>query len=291
MDDLLYIYFTVTIIAQAENNLHKLKAVKEMEKEMETESIVFESITGDVFMTLGNIKSKSKSESKEIKWSSILDMIASEEWYQTCEKWKFVSGYTNLKSDNVLKLDEELIKITCVKIIEPNIIFKSPDGELLVSIPFEICRSWYDNKVYLIGACFEAHKQLKREGKDGYGTDRPKVHPLIDTSISDGNEIPRPGGGTNPYVFHDKNDKEMDLYDVLEDLENENMTIIAIPQKVYCSNCIFDFQGPLRDGQQRNKVLSEVISLCSNCGFLHCLSCQYCFPTVGSTASSSSHHM
>lgn len=246
-----------------------------MEKqEKQTKSLILVSLTGDVLMII-------KDVNKEFIWSSILDQIVSEEWYQTCKKWKFVLDLKNLKSDDVLELTGESLKITCIKIVVPQIYFELPDGKLLVSIPFDSCKSWHDKKVYVIGACFEAHKKLKELGKDGYGTERTKIHPFINIYRYDCSEthhcnenLHRRGLHPYPYIyiFRDKNDNLLSSYDILEDPGNDNVKVIAIPKQVFCGNCKTKFYGPLRDGEQR-KVLNETISLCSVCGFLHCRSC------------------
>jgi hypothetical protein len=252
-------------------------------QEKQTKSLILVSLTGDVLMIIEDVN-------KEFIWSSILDKIATEEWYQTCKKWKFVLELNNLKPDDILEFKGDSLKIVCIKIVVPQIYFELPDGKLLVSIPFDSCKSWHDKKVYVIGACFEAHKKLKELGKDGYGTERTKIHPFINIYKYDccethcnethhGNDNNYRRGGLHPYpypyiyVFRDKNNNLLSSYDVLEDPGNDNVKVIAVPKQVFCSNnCKTKFYGPLRNGEQR-KVLNETVSLCSVCGFLHCRSC------------------
>jgi hypothetical protein len=227
-----------------------------MEKhQMETKSFIFVSFIGDILMTL-----EYESKSKEIKWSSILEKITTESWFQSCEKWKFVLELNNLEPDDVLVFDDKFIKITCIKIVIPQIIFESPDGKFLVSISFESCKSWDDERVYVVVACSKAHIKLKELGKDKGA----ELHPYV-------------------YIFHDKNGKELSLYDVLEDPGDDNLIIVVTPKQLYCvNNCQTKFHGPLRDGEQR-KIYYEIISFCSVCSFLHCPSCnRYCNHMIGS---------
>jgi hypothetical protein len=236
---------------------------------MDTKTLIFMTITSDVLMTLENVI-------KEERWSTILEKIATKEWYQMWVKWSFLCDTKILEPDAVLESEDAVISITCVKIVVPQITFELPDGEFLVSVPFEICKSWHDRQVYLLGACFEAHKKLRELGKDGYGTDRTKIHLLIDTYFCNGLENPRPGGGEHPYFFRDKNGKKLDIYDILKDPKDDNLTIVAVPKKVYCSNyCKTKFHGPMRIGERR-EVLNETVSMCPACGFLHCISCDNC---------------
>jgi hypothetical protein len=232
MDDLLYIYFTVTIIAQAENIFSALdnmpkrsknkkllkEKVKEKVKETQIRKILFESITGDVFMTLENI-------SKETKWWSILEKIATEEWYQTCKKWRFVFGIKNLEPEDVLEPDDGLIRITCIKIAEPLIIFETPDGEFLVSVPFDSCKIWLSNHVYLISACNKAFEKLLDMGKDDDGTYKSNAFSL-------------PLSFSHGYIFCNKNGEELHESDVLEVPKDDNLIVVAIPRSQYCPLCI-----------------------------------------------------
>jgi hypothetical protein len=269
MDDTLYIYFTVSILDQAVK-ISKSSDIIPMEKHqlqlssaIQTRTLVFLSFSGDVLMTLENV-------SKDIYWSSILGKIAKEEWFKTCKRWRFVLGSENLKPNNVLVSDDKLINIRCVK-IEPQITFMLSSGQFLVSVPFDSCYSCCDGEVNLLYACFEAHKKLKKLGKDGYGRKRTKIHPLYDTNMYCANKTPRCGEHT--YVFRDKNGNELDMYEDLEDPGDENLLIMVDPKEVYCSHkCETKFHGPLRIGEQR-KVLREKISVCTICSFLHCPSC------------------
>jgi hypothetical protein len=43
-------------------------------------------------------------------------MIATEEWHKNCKRWKFFFGFKNLEPDDVFNSDEDLFKITHVKI-------------------------------------------------------------------------------------------------------------------------------------------------------------------------------
>jgi hypothetical protein len=253
------------------------KHKKSITVKIKTRTIEFAYLSGDVLMTLEDI-------SKEIKWSCIIEKIATEEWYKACKRWKFVFGLKNLDPDDVLDSDEDSIKIICVK-IDPQIFFNLPDGELLVSIPFDSCHSWRDGQVYLIGACFEAHKKLIKLGKDGYGTAKTKIHPLVNTYFRGNHEIPNPHSRANPYIYRDENKKEIDLNDVLENSGDENLFIVAYPKEVYCFHLCESkfFHGPLRIGEQRKVIYEKgTVSLCSNCGFLHCPYCgRYLHYNVG----------
>ena len=104
---------------------------------MQIITLVFMSLAGDVLMTLDVFK--------EDKWSTIIEMIVTEEWYQTCKRWKFFFGLKNLNLDDVLDdvldSDEDQINITCVK-IDPQIIFELSSGEFLVSVSFDQCVVW-----------------------------------------------------------------------------------------------------------------------------------------------------
>ena len=232
-------------------------------KVIKTRTIEFAYLSGDVLMTLDNVN-------KEDKWSSILEKIVTEEWYKTCKRWKFVFDLKNLNPDDVLNSDEDKIKIICVKIV-PQIFFELSSGEFLVSVPFDSCRSHY-GEVYLMGACFKAHKQLKMLGKNGYGTAKTKIYPLIRTHFSGEDEnvcLP----DKNSSVFRDKNGKELDLFDILDDPGDENLLIVVYPGTELCfQRCCEIAYGPLQIGE-KPKAFYEYISLCSVCGFLHCLSC------------------
>jgi hypothetical protein len=164
---------------------------------MDTITLNFVSFLGDVLMTIDVVKG--------VKWSYVLVMIATESWYLTCYKWRFVLGSKDLDPEDVFNSDEKSITITCVKIFVPQIFFMLPSGEVWITVPFESCNT-FERQIYFIDACLEAHKKLKVEGKDGYGTYRSKIQPLIDTHWSD-----------QPYEFYDKNGKLMELFDVLED--------------------------------------------------------------------------
>ncbi len=220
-----YIYFTVTIIAQVEkifsalDNMPKRsnnkKLLKEKVKETQIRKILFESITGDVFMTLENISKKSK-------WWTILEKIAKEEWYQTCKKWRFVFGIKNLEPEDVLEPDDDLIRITCIKIAEPQIIFETPDGEFLVSVPFESCKIWLSNHVYLVNACNKAFEKLLDMGKNDDGTYKSNAFSL-------------PLSFNYGYIFYNNNGEQLHAYDVLKVPKDDNLIIVAIPMSQYCS--------------------------------------------------------
>ena len=222
---------------------------------MQTITLVFMSLAGDVLMTLENV-------CRKIIWRSIVDKIATEAWYQTCERWKFSFGIKNLEPYDILEFDEDLVKITCVK-IDPQIIFELPGGEFLVSVSFYGCnllhKPW-DVNVCVNDACFYADQKLMDLDKDGNRTYKFKIHPLHNNI--EGN-----------YVFRDKSGKELDMLDILEDPGDENILIVAVPKEVvYCNDCETTFSGPLRNGGVR-KYFRESISLCPICGFLHCPSC------------------
>ena len=153
-------------------------------------------------------------KSKEIKQSSILEKITTEEWFQTCEKWRFACGIKNLEPDDVLISDDKLIKIICIKIVVPQIIFESPDGKFLVLIPFEKCRTPNTKHAYLSNVCYEdeVYKKLLEFSKDSYGTDTVRIYPL-DLACR--------------YIFRDKNGKELELNDFIEDPGNDNVLIIV----------------------------------------------------------------
>jgi hypothetical protein len=247
-------------------------------EEPQTKTIIFMSLAGNELMTL---------DVKDIKWSSILQIIAMEEWYQTCKRWKFVLGVNNSKSDNVLqsddvlKSDDKMILITCIQFI-PHISFELPTGETLVTIPFDSCKSSIDSFVYLLRACFEAHKELKDSVKDGYGTYITKIHPLLDTYICNGHEIPKKD---HPYVFYDKKGTLLKFREKLKEPEHDNLIIVAVQRKVYCYQCQMNANGILHDEEQRN-IFNESITvkLCSVCGFLHCSSCgMFNFHKVGTS--------
>jgi hypothetical protein len=237
----------------------------EMEMETKTKSLVFVTFSGDVLMTL-------EDDRKKIIWSSILDKISTEEWYQTCKRWKFVFEIKNLEPHDVIESNDDMIKIMCIKIVEPHITFELPDGEFLVSVPFDSCKSWsspWGENIYVIDACYEADKRLNEIGKNGYGTDKTKIYPFCDIRIY----IDYENSPWWYYIFRDKNGNELDMYEVLDIPEDDNLLIVADPKEVYCShNCETKFHGPLRIGEER-KVFHETVSLCSVCGFLHCPSC------------------
>ena len=225
---------------------------------MQIITLVFMSLCGDVLMSLDVFK--------EDKWSTIIEMIVTEEWYQTCKRWKFFFGLKNLNLDDVLDdvldSDEDQINITCVK-IDPQIIFELSSGEFLVSVSFDQCVVWgyvYDNTVIISSACQEAHEKLKDESKDGYGTDRSKIQPLWGIY-----EAPL-------YVFRDKNGKELKKYDQIEDPGDDNVLIVAELKVVYCDTCETKFHGPLRIGDKR-KSLKKKLCFCYTCNVLHCPSC------------------
>lgn len=230
----------------------------------ETRSLNFVSLSGDTLMILENVD-------RDIKWSLIIELIKSEAWYQTCKRWKFTTGIKILSADDILESNDKLINITSIK-IEPNIIFELPNGDFLVSIPVESCKSRLNNGIYVLGACFEAHKKLRKLGKDGYGTYRTKIHALIDTYMSRDQEIPCHHGREHPYIFRNKNGFPLRIHDVLEDPGDDNLTIVAIPRQIYCIFCSTKIYGPLRFEEQKKKFFKQ-ISICSVCGFLHCPSC------------------
>ena len=221
---------------------------------MVTKSLVFMSLTGDVFMTLNT---------KETRWSSILEKIVIEEWYQNYEKWSFVFDSKNLEPDYVFKSEDAEIKITCIKIVEPHITFELPSGKFLVSVPFSSCKIWHSKHVYLINACCKAHEKLLKLGKNGYGTGTNKVYPF-------------PLNYTSTYIFRNKKGERLYVSAVLEVPEDDNLIIVAIPKSQYCNRyCEIKFQGPLRIGEER-KFINRTLCICPNCGFFHCLSCQTC---------------
>ena len=241
-------------------------------KESHTRTIIFVSLIGDVLMILENIN-------KVIIWSSILDKIANEAWFLTCEKWRFVLGIKNLEIDDVLDFTSDVINIICIKVIVPKVIFKLQSGELLVSIPFEDCKTFYEKQVNVSSACFGAHQKLKELGKDGYGTKRTKKQPLFDTYTCFGRETSN-GEECSLYILRDKNGKSLFGSDVLENPGDENLIIVVVPEQIYCNHCYgTNFHGPLHEGEKRIvirgiiRVIGEIITLCPDCGFLHCPSC------------------
>jgi hypothetical protein len=251
---------------------------------IQSRTLSFVYLSGNVLMTLENV-------CNDVKWSSILEMITTEEWYQTCKKWRFIFGIKNLEPDDILNLEEDSNKIISIK-IDPQVIFELSSGELLVSVSFDNCKSWrfpndslYPGKVNLKCACLEANKKLRGLGKDGYGTDKTKIHPLIDACYD------IYVYETLLYVFHDKNGKEMNNRDEIEDPGDDNVIIVAEPKELYCDICEIKFQGPLRIGEQRGG-LREKIGVCSVCGFLHCLSCgKYMYYKVGTPECLAFHNM
>jgi hypothetical protein len=263
MDDSLYISFTVAILAQAENLQsisNKAMETHQQQSPSMIRSIVFDFMTlaGSVLMTLEDV-----FKDKEYKWSTIISMIATKEWYKTCKRWKFFFETKQLGPDDVLVSDKERIPITCVK-IDPQIIFELSSGEFLVSVSFDkciLCNNVYDNTVVINSAYHEAHKKLKEESKDGYGTYRSKIQPLWCGSY----DAPL-------YVFRDKNGKELNRFDLIEDPGDDNVLIVAEPDEVYCDTCETKFHGPLRIGEQR-RGLREKICFCYICNNLHCPSC------------------
>ena len=155
-----------------------------------------------------------------------------------------------LEADDVLNFTENnVIIITCIKII-PLIIFELPSGQLLTSVQFDSCRSFYDSCVYLRCACFHAHKMLKASGVDGYGTNRSKLHPLLDTYGEGTYECIR--RTEPPYDFY-LDDQLLELHGILPDPEYGNITIVAVPKEIRCNFCAFTqkLHGPLRNGETR----------------------------------------
>ena len=120
---------------------------------MDTHTLVFMTITSDVLMTLENV-------SKEERWSTILEKIATKEWYQMWVKWSFLCDTKILEPDAVLESEDAVISITCVKIVVPQITFEFPKGKFLVSIPFDYCRSSHTNRPSLTYAWNEAKIKL-----------------------------------------------------------------------------------------------------------------------------------
>jgi hypothetical protein len=213
-------------------------------------SIIFTTLAGDQLMII-------KVDDKKVVWCSILRMIAVEPWFQTSNRWKFIMGIKTLDINDVFEfVDNDMISITCIKII-PQIIFKLPSGEILVSIPFDCCRTINDGLVYIRGACFVAHQKMKVLGIDGYGTKKCKIHPLIDTYGEGQYEYPR--FTDPPYDFY-LNGEELDTRDILSDPGYDDITIIAEQKEIMCNNC---------------EVLAEreTIRRCAICDFLHCPRC------------------
>jgi hypothetical protein len=236
---------------------------------MDTITLNFVSFLGDILMTIDVVKG--------IKWSSVLVMIATEAWYLTCYKWRFVLGSKDLEPDDVFNSDEKSITITCVKIFVPQIIFMLPSGEVWITVPFESCKQCDKGKIYVIEACFEAHKKLRDEGKDGYGTDKAKVHSLIASDTSCGIEIPCRHRGDQPYVFRDNSGKKLNLYDVLEDPGNDNLVIVVVLKNiVYCSDCSESRLKSILRIKDQYTMSNGIKNICPNCGFLHCLVCDDC---------------
>lgn len=233
-------------------------------------TIVFMSLTGDTLMTLVNV-------CKHDKWSNIIKKISMETWYKTSKRWSFNFGIRNLKPNDVLDSNDELITITCIKIV-PMIIFESEDGEILVSVPFESCRSEYTNRVTVFSACYEAHKKLKELGNYGYGTNKTMIQPFIDTYMHGGQEFPT-DDCLNSYVFY-INETRLELNYTLDDPENDGLTIVAVPILKYCTHCAIEIYGPWLISEQKH--LYDRINICSVCRFLHCPSCgKYKNYTVG----------
>lgn len=231
---------------------------------IQTTTLVFVLLSGVILMTI-------EIDDKKITWKTILERIATEAWFCNFPRWKFNVGDKTLQPDDVLDSYGSTITISCIKDQSSMIFFKLSSGECLVSVLFESCRSWFDQRVYVRGACFEAHKKLKEFGGDGYGTHKSKIHPLLDTYKSNGHEAPC--AGAHPYDFHDENDVPFDLDDVLEDPGDGYLIIVAVPKQVYCGpHCDTRVCGPLRQGECR-RFYREKINLCSICGFLHCPSC------------------
>ena len=263
--------------------MDKYKHQEQFSSMIQTRTLIFVYLSGNVLMTLENV-------CEDVKWSSILEMIATEQWYQTCKRWRFIFGLKNLEPDDILNLDEDSNKIISIK-IDPQVIFELSSGELLVSVSFDSCKSWrlpndilYPGKVNVLCACLEANKKLRRLGKDGYGTDKTKICPLIDICYDICVYAPL-------YVFHDKNGKEMNKDDEIEDPGDNNVTFVAEPKELYCDICEIKFHGPLRIGEQRG-CLREKIRVCSVCDFLHCPSCgRYMYYKVGTPECLAFHNM
>ena len=241
------------------------KRLKQSEVTM-SRDLVLVSLSGDDLT-----KITVEDDNEKITWSSILERIATEEWFQVCKKWRFIVGDKILQPGDVLESDSDTITITCIKIV-PRIIFMQPDGEILVSIPFETCRSMFNGEVFVRGAALEAHKKLKEIGEDGYGTHRTKVHPLLVTYMCNGCEVPC--CAEHPHDFRHENGEPLDLDDVLEDPGDGNVTVVVVPKRVYCHDCVTKICGPLRIGDRR-RSFCERIDICSSCGFLHCPSCGF----------------
>lgn len=242
-----------------ENHNHPPKV-----KDTQSRTLIFLSFLGDVLMILEDV-------CKEIKWSVILEKIVKESWFQACEKWRFVFDDKNLELDDVLESDDDTIKITCVKVIVPLISFVLESGELLVSIPFEDCKTLDDDQVYVIDACLVADKKLKTLGKNGYGTYRTRYPPLVDTSIGCDRETLI--GEICSYHFNDRNGRLLGYYDILENPGEDNLVIFAAPKNVYCENdCHMDIYERLND-RERARYIGDTLVLCHNCSLWHCPSC------------------
>lgn len=230
----------------------------------QTTSLVFALLSGVILMTI-------EINDKKITWMTILEKIVAEAWFRNFPKWKFNVGDKTLQPGDVLDLGGSTITISCIKDASSMIFFKLLSGEFLVSVSFESCRSWFDQRVYVRGACFEAHKKLKELGEDGYGTPNTKIHPLLVTYMSNGHEVPC--DGEHPYDFHDENGVPFDLDDVLEDPGDGYLTIVVVPKQVYCgTHCDTRICGPLRQGEYP-RFYRKKINLCPTCGCLHCPSC------------------
>ena len=220
---------------------------------MDTKTLVFMTITSDVLMTLENV-------SKKERWSTILEKIATKEWYQMWVKWSFLCDTKILEPDAVLESEDAVISITCVKIVVPQITFEFPKGKFLVSIPFDNSRSCITKRAYLTNACTEAHEKLMEMAKNG--TDTTKIYPYpLDLPYK--------------YIFYDNNGEKLDYNNVLKVPEDNNL-IIEAELNWYCNRSCRSC-GPSCIGET---ALCGKISICPNCDFLHCLFCGICGQNV-----------
>jgi hypothetical protein len=193
---------------------------------------------GDVLMTLEDV-------GDEIKWCSVLMKIKTEAWYKSGEKWNFVFGFNYLEPNNLLKSNNGIILIKCIKMIVPRIIFITESKEFIVSVPFESCKSHRNSPVYLHHACEKAHERLMEMGIHGYGTSltEPTESRLCPFELD-----------VDTYDFLDN---VYDIIDIGDNLgckptyeEYEDIIITAVPRRVVCSYSHIRLPGPLRIGEQ-----------------------------------------
>ena len=264
---------TLIFLSLEGNVLQEIPLIQEIEKK----TIIFLSPAGNFLEIFGesvivgqSFKDSSTLEytleyiNKDITWGDILSFIKQEEWYRTYKRWSFVLDHKILKHDDIIEFDDDVILITCINVV-PQITFVLSSGEFLVSIPFDICETSYSSHVSFYNLHLRAHIKLKELGKDGYKTDKTKIHSFFCNSKT------RKLGGINqkdPYLFH-KNGKLLDLHDDLEDPGNEDLIIVATPNELYCDYCC-DIES--FDRIDRG-IYYETIRLCPDCGFLHCPYC------------------